>query len=244
MFNFSRGRNPVVLVSGGFDPVHSGHVNLFESAAKYGDLVVALNSDEWLKRKKGFAFLPWEERAKIIRAFSCVKDVISFNDEDGTALDAIKKVKPDMFANGGDRIFQNTPETFYCREKEISMLFNIGGKKTNSSSKIVAEAGLKRVEFIGGEKKVLYQTDKHRISLIEFEKETQLGKIRNPLHDELWCVLEGGIFGKNACVKGKSFLVAANDWHELSVFANTKILLTQFGKNFAENKLEIQKDFS
>ena len=128
----------MIMVSGGFDPPHIGHVRMFKEAAKWGDVVVAINSDDWLMRKKGYVFMPWEERAEIIREFASVTVVIDFDDSDNTACDAIRKFKPDAFANGGDRKKDNTPEMDVCDEMGIQMLWGIGGKdKPQSSSWLV-----------------------------------------------------------------------------------------------------------
>lgn len=128
----------MILVSGGFDPPHIGHIRMFKEAAKWGDLVVAINSDDWLMRKKGYVFMPWEERAEIIREFASVTVVTKFDDSDDTACDAIRKFRPDAFANGGDRKKDNTPEMELCDKLGIQMLWGIGGKdKPQSSSWLV-----------------------------------------------------------------------------------------------------------
>lgn len=128
----------MIMVSGGFDPPHIGHVRMFKEAAKWGDVVVAINSDEWLMRKKGYVFMPWDQRAEIIREFASVSVVIDFDDSDNTACDAIRKFKPDAFANGGDRKKENTPEMDLCDELGTQMLWGIGGKdKPQSSSWLV-----------------------------------------------------------------------------------------------------------
>ena len=93
----------IVCVSGGMDPIHVGHVRMILEASKFGDVVVILNSDQWLLRKKGFKFMSWEERAEILRAIRGVVDVVRVNDEDGTVCEALRRIKPDYFANGGDR---------------------------------------------------------------------------------------------------------------------------------------------
>ena len=127
-----------VMVSGGFDPVHIGHVRMIMEASKYGEVVVAINSDSWLTRKKGYVFMPWEQRAEIMSAFKHVSAVISFDDEDNTACDAIRKFKPTYFANGGDRGRENTPEQSVCEELGVEMLWSIGGSdKPQSSSWLV-----------------------------------------------------------------------------------------------------------
>lgn len=129
--------NKTICVSGGFDPVHCGHVDLFEEAARHGDLIVILNSDDWLIGKKGYAFMTWAARAKIIKALMCVKEVVSVHDEDGTVCEALERIKPDYFANGGDRKKDNTPELDICKKLGIIPLFGIGGEKTQSSSELV-----------------------------------------------------------------------------------------------------------
>ena len=112
--------NNIVLVSGGFDPVHSGHIALIQEAAKIGDVVVLLNSDNWLRNKKGREFLSYRERKIIMGFIKKVIDVISFDDSDKTCIKGIQKAidkfpKSNIkFANGGDRNDKTTPETFFC----------------------------------------------------------------------------------------------------------------------------------
>ena len=134
----------IILISGGFDPVHSGHIFLIKEAAKYGDVVVLLNSDSWLKKKKGKAFLPFEERIIIMNSIKNVIDVIPFDDQDKTAIDGIKKAinkypnQKIKFANGGDRNSNTTPEMDFCKKNNVEMIWGIGGdNKANSSSWIL-----------------------------------------------------------------------------------------------------------
>tara|TARA_B100000676_G_C17861899_1_gene723805 strand:+ start:147 stop:581 length:435 start_codon:yes stop_codon:yes gene_type:complete len=134
----------IVLVSGGFDPVHSGHIKLIENASKYGKIVVLLNSDKWLQNKKGKSFLPFSERSIIMSALKNVIDVISCGEIDRTCIDGIEKVMEKYqnheikFANGGDRNSDSTPETIFCEKNGIELLWGIGGdKKSNSSSWIL-----------------------------------------------------------------------------------------------------------
>ncbi len=133
-----------ILISGGFDPIHSGHIKLINDANKYGDVIVLLNSDEWLRNKKGKEFLSFDERKIIMKNIKGVIDVIEFNDSDKTCIDGIKKAKSlyknDIikFANGGDRNDKTTPETEFCDKNDIETLFGIGGNdKSNSSSWIL-----------------------------------------------------------------------------------------------------------
>jgi D-beta-D-heptose 7-phosphate kinase/D-beta-D-heptose 1-phosphate adenosyltransferase len=128
----------IIMVSGGFDPPHIGHIRMFKEASKWGKVIVALNSDEWLMRKKGYVFMTLKERLEIITEFASVDYVMSFDDTDDTACDAIVSMKPDAFANGGDRKKDNTPEMEMCDELGIQMLWDIGGRdKPQSSSWLV-----------------------------------------------------------------------------------------------------------
>lgn len=132
----------VVTVSGGFDPVHIGHVRLLKAAKNLGSkLVVILNGDSWLRRKKGKAFMPAEERKEIIKEFYCVDYVYIYNSDKDDVVGALKRLKPDVFANGGDRKAGNIPEYEFCRENNIQMMFNVGGKKIRSSSKLLKNYG-------------------------------------------------------------------------------------------------------
>ena len=134
----------LTLVSGGFDPIHSGHISYFKKAKDLSDyLVVGLNSEEWLTRKKGQYFQSWEERAKIIRHLNMVNAVISWDDEDDSACGAIAKcleiAETVIFANGGDRGKGNTPEVDkYGDHPRVEFTWCIGGNdKMNSSSWIL-----------------------------------------------------------------------------------------------------------
>jgi len=133
----------VVAVSGGFDPLHVGHVRMIQAAAKLGTrLVVIVNGDEFLVRKKGYAFMPLAERIEIIRALRDVDEVVAAVDTDQTVRATLRVVKPDVFANGGDRReAEDIPEAAVCRELGIEMVFNVGGGKVQSSSDLVQRSG-------------------------------------------------------------------------------------------------------
>jgi D-beta-D-heptose 7-phosphate kinase/D-beta-D-heptose 1-phosphate adenosyltransferase len=140
-------RAPIwVAVSGGFDPIHVGHVRMFEKASKLGDkLVVILNNDNWLRAKKGFVFMPEKERAELIGAFPFVDKVVltthAENDTDPSVVRSLRAIKPDIFANGGDRFKDNIPEAVVCKELGIKTIFNIGqGGKVQSSSWMIKDA--------------------------------------------------------------------------------------------------------
>lgn len=142
----------MVAVSGGFDPVHIGHARLFNEAKKLGDtLVVILNNDNWLLQKKGFVFMNERERREILLSFSAVDEVVitahKKNDPDRSICREIRKLRPSIFANGGDRNRADAknaasslnPEAALCSELGIRTVFNIGkGGKVRSSSELVA----------------------------------------------------------------------------------------------------------
>ena len=132
-------KKPLVAVSGGFDPVHVGHVRMIAEAANHGDVIVIANSDAWLMRKKGYIFMTWEERQEILYNFKGVVDVLEGKDDDGSVCETLRHLKPDIFANGGDRKDINTPEVALCQELGIEMLWNMGGEKIQSSSELVAK---------------------------------------------------------------------------------------------------------
>ena len=127
----------VTCVSGGFDPLHIGHLRLMKEAAQHGHLVVIVNSDDWLMRKKGYIFMPFEERCEILNGLKCVSETVGVDDRDGTVCEALRRIKPTYFANGGDRQSQNTPEINLCEEIGIELLWRIGGGKMQSSSQLV-----------------------------------------------------------------------------------------------------------
>ena len=135
----------VSLVTGGFDPIHSGHIRYFERAKDLSNyLVVGLNTNEWLTKKKGQYFLPWKERAEVIRHLDMVDAVVSWEDDElGSACGAIEKCldisEKVIFANGGDRGKMNTPEVDkFCDDPRVEFAWSVGGDdKMNSSSWIL-----------------------------------------------------------------------------------------------------------
>mgnify|MGYP003125645483 FL=1 len=132
----------IICVSGGFDPVHIGHLRMIQEASKYGHVVTIVNSDDWLMRKKGYIFMPFEERCEILEGFTATGETTNVDDRDGTVCEALRRIKPDYFANGGDRKTNNTPEMDVCEELGIEMLWSVGGGKIQSSSTLVNDAGM------------------------------------------------------------------------------------------------------
>ena len=130
-------KNKTIVVSGGFDPLHVGHLKMIQTASQLGDVVVVLNSDAWLKRKKGYVFMPFEERSYLLQQIKGVTEVSAVDDSDGTVCEALERLRPDMFGNGGDRTSENTPEGNVCNKLNIEMIWNLGGEKIQSSSGLI-----------------------------------------------------------------------------------------------------------
>jgi len=131
-------RKKWVVVSGGFDPIHVGHIRLFKEAKKFGDkLIVFVNSDKFLKDKKGYVFMSLKERIEIIEAIKVVDLAVKVIDKDESVCETLKIHKPYLFANGGDRKANNIPEYDICEELGIKMKFGVGGSKVQSSSNLI-----------------------------------------------------------------------------------------------------------
>lgn len=159
--NLAKKHKKVVMVSGGFDPIHPGHVRLFEEAKKLGDrLVVVINNDNWIHKKKGHGFMKAIDRAEVISAFRSVDDVIisehKKNPRDMSVSHELTKVKPDIFANGGDRNKKDAADPFSslykdiktCEKLGIKIVYNVGkGGKIRSSSELLHEFYKKHKKF-------------------------------------------------------------------------------------------------
>lgn len=130
----------IVAISGGMDPITIGHIRLIKAAKQYGNVVVILNSDAWLMRKKGYVFMEFRQREEILREINGVAAVHGVDDSDGTVCKALAHIRPDYFANGGDRTAENTPELKLCCDLGIKTLFGVGGEKVASSSELVKNA--------------------------------------------------------------------------------------------------------
>ena len=129
-----------IALSGGFDPVHIGHIQMIQDACRYGKVIVILNSDNWLEKKKGYSFMSFEERKYILSEMKSVYEVESVDDSDGTVCEALDRIRPNYFGNGGDRVSDNVPEVKLCEKLGICLKWNIGGNKIQSSSDLVIHA--------------------------------------------------------------------------------------------------------
>lgn len=185
----------IVLITGGFDPIHSGHINYINAARELGDyLVVGLNSDDWLTRKKGQPFMPWEERACVLNAIG-IDWIIDFDDNDGSSIDAINKVKERfpkqkiIFANGGDRTAVNIPE---MKCKDVIFKFGVGGSdKSNSSSWLLREWKNPKTDRQWGYYRVLHDVPGCKVKELVVEPGQKLSMQKHLNRSELWFVASG-----------------------------------------------------
>ncbi len=122
--------------------MHIGHLRMIQEAAQHGHVVVIVNSDDWLMRKKGYIFMPFRERCEILEGFTATGETTYVEDSDNSVCEALRRIKPDYFANGGDRKTDNTPEMDVCETLGIGLLWNVGGGKIQSSSTLVNDAGM------------------------------------------------------------------------------------------------------
>jgi|TARA_B110000305_G_scaffold213172_1_gene248856 cytidyltransferase-like protein len=245
----------VVLVTGGFDPLHSGHIAYFKAAKTLGDtLIVGLNSDEWLERKKGRSFMPWNERLCIINNLSVVDEVFTFMDDDDTAINFIKQVKAHypkdklIFANGGDRTADNIPEMVV---DGVEFEFGVGGKdKINSSSWILEEWKNPKTIREWGWYRVLDTQIGYKVKELVIAPGKSLSNQRHFKRSEHWYVLKGQCaltteWDDRATTSlltelTSGYAIGQKVWHQAS--NNTKdlchILEVQYGEECVEEDIE------
>ena len=189
----------IILVTGGFDPIHRGHVSYFQEAKKLGDvLIVGVNSDAWLTRKKGRPFMTLIERAEVIRNLKSVDFVIDFDDSDGSSKNAIRMVRQNypqdqiIFANGGDRLDTNTPE-MELEDDNLRFVFGVGGfDKKNSSSWILEEWKSPKTQRPWGYYRVLHEPNPNvKLKELTVEPGQSLSMQRHDHRSEFWFVSEG-----------------------------------------------------
>lgn len=248
----------IVVVSGGFDPLHSGHIKLIKEARRLGDmLIVGINSDEWLARKKGCAFMPWTERLCILNNLSAVDEVYTFDDEDGTACHLLQQVQahyPDaevVFANGGDRTATNIPEMTVTG---VEFVFGVGGEnKANSSSWLLQEWKAPKTERPWGYYRVLHEVAGMKVKELTINPGQQLSMQRHNLRAELWIVSEGTAVLNSMMPGGyslptlklmthASYTIPKQDWHQLTnpFDVPCRIVEIQYGESCTEDDIERQ----
>ena len=250
----------IVLVTGGFDPIHSGHIEYLKAAKQLGDkLLVGINSDGWLERKKGKAFMPSTERTQIVKHLEMVDNVFLFDDNDGSALEAINNARllyPEahiIFANGGDRTSTNIPEMSHP-DKNLSFEFGVGGEdKKNSSSWILTEWKSPKTIRNWGWYRVLDDQPQNgfKVKELVIEPGKSLSDQRHFKRSEMWYVLKGTVTmdtewegrkeHQTLRALNKGYDIAVGTWHQASNPSDTEhshILEVQYGKECVEEDIE------
>jgi cytidyltransferase-like protein len=248
----------IVMATGGFDPVHSGHIAYFKAAKALGDvLIVGLNSDEWLERKKGRAFMPWNERLCIVNNLAVVDEVYTFDDEDGSARHFIQQVRAHyptatlVFANGGDRTKDNIPE-MDVQDTNIEFAFGVGGEdKTNSSSWILEEWKAPKTIRPWGYYRVLHEVAGAKVKELTVEPGCSLSMQRHAYRAEHWLVTSGQALVNSAMENGYSlppkhlnthdtYRVGVSEWHQLTnpFKEPCKLVEIQYGTACVEQDIE------
>ncbi len=248
----------IVVVSGGFDPIHSGHIQYFKSAKEFGDkLIVALNSDKWLENKKGKFFMPYLERCSIVSSISYVDEVIDFDDDQkGSCIKALEKIKKQYpndeiyFANGGDRNDKNIPE---MSVEGINFLFSVGGDdKKNSSSWILNKWQYYFEERSWGSFFNLFQTKNIKVKELIINPGKEISFQRHFNRSEIWLVSEGACYVKYAnknntgsinelkLNKFEHYIVHVEQWHQIiNPFKEpVRIIEIQYGEKCIESDIQ------
>lgn len=240
----------IVLCTGGFDPIHSGHIAYLRAAKKLGDkLIVGINSDSWLERKKGRAFMPVYERSLIVSAIDCVDAAYKFNDDDNSACAFIEDMQAQypndkiIFANGGDRTQDNIPEMVI---DNVEFAFGVGGEnKANSSSWILEEWKAPKTARPWGYYRVLHEVAGTKVKELTVEPGESLSMQRHENRSEYWLVTEGECkvekdFGALFLRKHETIRIPVNEWHQLSnPFSKPcRIVEIQYGTRCDENDIE------
>ena len=248
----------IVVVSGGFDPIHSGHIAYFKSAKSHGDkLIVALNSDAWLEKKKGKFFMPLDERKAIVESIKFVDQVIGFKDDTKgsciNALEEIKKLHPNddiYFANGGDRDKKNIPE---MSVSDINFIFSVGGDdKKNSSSWVLNKWQYYFEERQWGSFFNLFETKNVKVKELIVDPGKAMSFQRHFKRSEIWLVSEGSCLvscsknpDKHAAKKTRLnkfdyYIVPLKEWHQISnPFKDPlHIIEIQYGENCVESDIQ------
>tara|TARA_A100001388_G_scaffold5706_1_gene4167 strand:+ start:936 stop:1712 length:777 start_codon:yes stop_codon:yes gene_type:complete len=246
----------IVVVSGGFDPLHSGHLAYINKASLLGDhLVVALNSDNWLTEKKGQPFMAFNERKEILENLKAVNEVIGFDDSDGSCCEALEQIKlsyPEnqiIFCNGGDRDKTNIPEMIV---KNIEFEFGVGGDdKKNSSSWILKNWQGGAEDRVWGKFFNLYQDNKMKLKELIIDPHKGMSLQRHFKRNEIWFVSQGECkvkfkasgdneFHEHHLRLHNVFKVSQEDWHQIfnPFEEECRIIEIQYGNETSEEDIE------
>jgi cytidyltransferase-like protein len=246
----------IVIVTGGFDPIHSGHIEYFKAARALGDiLVVGINSDEWLIRKKGRPFMPWAERNTIVSNLDPVNATFMFDDSDGSAVNAIRNIKElypgeqIIFANGGDRTATNIPEMVF---DDVEFVFGVGGEdKKNSSSWILEDWKAPKTYRDWGYYRVLHEVPGMKVKELTVNPGCSLSMQRHQNRAEYWIVSEGSAVVNSQMSNGyvlpavaltphDEYKVPIREWHQLTnpFDSPVKVVEIQYGDQCIEEDIE------
>ena len=253
------------IISGGFDPLHVGHLDYIKAAkAMCNHLYVALNSDEWLERKKGRSFMCWEHRRRVLSELKSVDMVIGFNDSDDTAADAINNVLKTVgglahvaFINGGDRM--TCPEQSMLKDSQLNYVYNIGGEKVESSSDLLNRwtadpmtqhsNGYATVERRWGRYEVVAQGNldgnMYKVKRLDIEPYHTMSFQRHAHREEHWFVIAGQCIMRDATdeyemLTGDSYIIERNEWHQACnrLDKTCSVIEIQFGEKCDEADIE------
>ncbi len=247
----------IIVVSGGFDPIHSGHIEYIKSAKEYGDkLIVALNSDDWLINKKGKYFMPFNEREIILKNISFVDDVVDFKDDQhGSAINALEKIKKlypgdqIFFANGGDRNKTNIPE---MSVENVEFIFGVGGdNKMNSSSWILKNWKYYFEERLWGSFYNLFEDSDCKVKELIVSPNSGMSFQKHYKRSEIWLVSKGSCIvnysdadpDDKKSVQLKKFdhyLVPVGKWHQITnpFDDSCHLIEIQYGEACVEDDIE------
>ena len=251
----------IAVVSGGFDPLHSGHLRLFNEASEIGErLVVCLNSDAWLSRKKGSPFMSFDERRKVLLALKVVDEVVEFDDSDDSCREGLAYLKEVydyphtiIFCNGGDRVGDNIPEKDV---QGINFVYGVGGyTKENSSSEILRSMKSlfhETVKRRWGKFMVIFQDEKCKVKELIIEPAKGISYQRHFKRSEIWFISKGKASVKHAkddklkyelfrLEEDDVFTVRRGDWHQITNISFTKplhIIEIQYGEELSEEDIE------
>ena len=243
-----------VVVSGGFDPVHIGHLRMFQEAKKLGNyLTVILNSDTFLEKKKGYVFMSYEERKEIILGFECVDNVEKSIDTDNTVIKTIEKLagknKIDIFANGGDRKnIEDIPEYEICKKLDIELVFDIGGKKVQSSSELTKNKNYTEVRPWGSFEN-LVEENLYLVKRLNIREGEKISVQYHNHRSEKWIVVKGKALitlGEEnfEASYGSFFNINPKEVHSIENIGNEdlEIIEVQLGKILEESDIVRLKD--
>ena len=242
-----------VAVSGGFDPLHVGHLRMFQEARKLGDsLTVILNDDNFLLKKKGYIFMPENERKEIIQAYEFVDDVYIHhptNKNDLTVCEALKNLRPSIFANGGDRLRTSTPEESLCERLDIETAYNVGGGKEQSSSWMVGNArksidGLLKEYRPWGNYEVLDVGHGYQVKRLYVDPHKKLSLQSHMERDEHWVISKGTATvqvndNKYIIPEGQHVYIPRRNKHRIENESDNPLIIieTQLGNYLGEDDI-------